>query len=1048
MALHLTVRNSSFHPDTLVGCDSRYWHLVGRTYYADLDTMVNYTTLTGVQNAVGCDSIIAMHISVPASSNVIDSIINCGPYRWTDGVLYSQSIDGPTCLSTNQAGCDSTSTLHLEIYQTVNVYDIDTVCDSTVWLGNTYTTSGFYFEPHTNVIGGVCDSLYYFDLTVYNTHYAPVDVVVGRNWYQWPVTGQWYRTSGDYYKVIPNAVANHCDSVYTLHLELYSDSVATESQTACGSYAWHGQTYTASGVYRDTVRNAVHGVADSIYILHLTLFMPDTLIQTVRACNEYVWNPDTLTASGTYFHYDRNVIGGVCDRVYRLDLTIQQTYSDSMTVNTCGGYDWRGHHYIRSGNYSEIVPRDAVNACDSIFKLNLTVYTEYNVVDNQVACDAFYWAPANRTFVNDTTVIDTLYTVLHCDSIVTLNLHLEHSSDRVSHRNYEACDSYTWPLTGRTYTASATATYTLSDGHTCDSTITLHLTIHPIVTTVQTQTACESYTWRGTTYTATGSYYDTIISSHGCDSILNLQLDVYQHHRNAVFFDTACDSYTWHGLTYTASTTAPTFVTLTTHGCDSTVNLHLTVNNSRSVVLTRVHCDSFTWHGATYTASTNTPTYHTQTSQGCDSTETLNLTINYSTSSILDTAVCTSLTWVDGNTYTASTTTPTFTYLGGNAVGCDSTVTLHLTIQDNGSTFDLESCDSLEWNNHIYRVSTTEVLHYLNAAGCDSAVTYNLQVHPSVTTEDHVFACDSVVWHGNTYTYRPVDAVYHTQSSYGCDSAVVLDLTLNRSSSAVVVDTTCDTYTWHGTTYTASTNLGDATYISTNAAGCDSTTLLLLTVNHSVATSFYDHAVDVYVWNGVSYNVTGAYVQTFTTVDGCDSVVTLNLIMVDFPEPQILIHNDRLLMVDHYPNGSDYIDYYAYRWYRNNTLIPNATDDHYNHANYQVLSGCYYVEVPVDAAQSMWVPSNTICVGQGIDDVVAADFTIYPNPIQSGSQVVVRTTVTAGMLTLYDQQGRQMMRRAVEGETTTFVADYPAGVYTLRMETSEGASVVKKLIIR
>jgi len=1048
LALQLTVRNSSFCPDTLVGCDSRYWHLVGQIYYADLDTVVNYTALTGVQNAAGCDSIIAMHISVPTSSTIIDSIVNCGPYRWTDGVLYSTSIDGPTCLGTNQAGCDSTSILHLEVYQTVNVYDVDTVCDSTVWLGNTLTTSGFYFEPHPNVIGGVCDSLYYFDLTVYATHYAPVETVVQRNWYQWPRTGQWYRTSGDYYKVISNAVANHCDSVYTLHLELYGDSVATEAQTACSSYFWHGRNYTASGIYRDTVHNAVHGVADSIYILQLTLFMPDTLIQTVRACNEYVWTPDTLTASGTYFHYDRNVIGGVCDRVHRLNLTIQQTYTDSVMVSVCGGYDWRGSRYSRSGDYTNIVPRDAVNACDSIFKLHLIVSTEYNVVDNQTACDAFYWAPSNRTFMRDTTVVDTLYTVLHCDSIVTLNLHIEHSASRVSHRNYDACGSYTWPLTGRTYTASAVDSYSFSDGHTCDSTITMHLTIHPIVTTVLTQSACETYSWRGNTYTTSGSYFDTTFSRQGCDSILNLQLSVYQHHRNAVVYDTACDTYTWHGHTYTANTTLPTFDTLTTHGCDSTVNLRLTVYQSRSAVDTRVYCDSFTWHGTTYTASTNTPTYQTLTSEGCDSLVTLHLTINYSSSSILDTAVCTSLTWVDGNTYTASPTTPTYTYQGGNAVGCDSTVTLHLAIMDNGSVFDLESCDSIEWNGAMYYNTTSEVLHYINVAGCDSSVTYNLQIHPSATTVDTVFACDSVEWHGDTYTYQPVDAVYHALTVHGCDSAVVLDLTLNRSSNAVVFDTACDTYTWNGVTYTASTNLGDASFVTTNAVGCDSTTYLLLTINHSVETSFSDHAVDVYVWNGVSYNVTGAYVQTLTTVDGCDSVVTLNLVMIDFPMPQILVHNDRLLMVNHYPDGADYVEYYAYRWYRNNTLIPGATEDHYNHANYEMLSGCYYAEVPVDAAHSMWVPSNTICIGQGIDEVESLDFTLYPNPILSGSQVVVRSTVTAGTLTLYDQQGRQMMRHAVEGETTTISVDYPAGVYTLRMETLEGESVVKKLIIR
>ena len=57
---------------------------------------------------------------------------------------------------------------------------------------------------------------------------------------------------------------------------------------------------------------------------------------------------------------------------------------------------------------------------------------------------------------------------------------------------------------------------------------------------------------------------------------------------------------------------------------------------------------------------------------------TLNLTINYS-SSVTDTHIaCDSFIWIDGNTYTASNNTAIDTLV--NAVGCDSIVTLNLTI--------------------------------------------------------------------------------------------------------------------------------------------------------------------------------------------------------------------------------------------------------------------------------------------------------------------------------------------------------------------------------
>ena len=42
--------------------------------------------------------------------------------------------------------------------------------------------------------------------------------------------------------------------------------------------------------------------------------------------------------------------------------------------------------------------------------------------------------------------------------------------------------------------------------------------------------------------------------------------------------------------------------------------------------------------------------------------------------------------------------------------------------------------------------------------------------------------------------------------------------------------TACDSYTWNGSTYTAS---GVYTFATTNAAGCDSTAILNLTINNS-----------------------------------------------------------------------------------------------------------------------------------------------------------------------------------------------------------------------
>lgn len=149
---------------------------------------------------------------------------------------------------------------------------------------------------------------------------------------------------------------------------------------------------------------------------------------------------------------------------------------------------------------------------------------------------------------------------------------------------------------------------------------------------------------------------------------------------------TECGSYTWiNGVTYTSSTNTPTYTFAggAANGCDSIVTLNLTINPVASGVDIQTACGSYTWlNGVTYTNSTNTPTYTFAggAANGCDSIVTLNLTINPVASGVDAQVACGSYTWLNGVTYTSSTNTPTYTFIGGAANGCDSIVTLSLTV--------------------------------------------------------------------------------------------------------------------------------------------------------------------------------------------------------------------------------------------------------------------------------------------------------------------------------------------------------------------------------
>jgi gliding motility-associated-like protein len=137
--------------------------------------------------------------------------------------------------------------------------------------------------------------------------------------------------------------------------------------------------------------------------------------------------------------------------------------------------------------------------------------------------------------------------------------------------------------------------------------------------------------------------------------------------------------YSWNGLSITSAGSQS--VTLTNAaGCDSVVTLDLAVSQNLIGTDIQSACGSFTWlDGNTYTSSTNTPVYTIVggNANGCDSIVNLNLTINQSSSSSIAVASCGPFYAPNGQTYTESSS---FSYVIPNANGCDSTITVNLTI--------------------------------------------------------------------------------------------------------------------------------------------------------------------------------------------------------------------------------------------------------------------------------------------------------------------------------------------------------------------------------
>ncbi len=244
-------------------------------------------------------------------------------------------------------------------------------------------------------------------------------------------------------------------------------------------------------------------------------------------------------------------------------------------------------------------------------------------------------------------------------------------------------------------------------------------------------------------------------------------------------------------------TTTGTFIDTLTNslGCDSIITTNLTVNSTATGTDIITSCTPITWiDGNTYSISTNTPTDTIVggAANGCDSIVTLNLTINSTVTGTDVITSCTPITWIDGNTYSASTNTPTFTIVGGSAAGCDSIITLNLTINSAATFTDIQTIcgNNFTWIDGINYTANTNLptVTFIGGAvnGCDSIVTLNLTLTTPTKITNVFNECEgfSVTVGTNTYTTTGI----FTDIINNCDT-IVTDLTINPAPQLTLIKT-------------------------------------------------------------------------------------------------------------------------------------------------------------------------------------------------------------------------------------------------------------------
>ncbi len=232
-------------------------------------TAGTFTVSLTANNTCGTSTKTMVVMVKASSASTTTASICAGCTYMFNGIAYTEA-GTYTAHLTNAIGCDSIATLLLSIKAKTSSTTTISVCASSlpfIWNGNTYNAIGTYDVHLTNAAG--CDSTATLILKAktVTTSVTNASVCVG-SYYSF--NGNNYTTAGTYIAHLTNI--DGCDSLATLVLTEKMPSVSTTNIAICASalpYSWHGVTFTNAGTNTAHLTNAAG--CDSAATLILTV---------------------------------------------------------------------------------------------------------------------------------------------------------------------------------------------------------------------------------------------------------------------------------------------------------------------------------------------------------------------------------------------------------------------------------------------------------------------------------------------------------------------------------------------------------------------------------------------------------------------------------------------------------------------------------------------------------------------------------------------------------------------------------------------------------
>lgn len=563
-------------------------------------------------------------------------------------------------------------------------------------------------------------------------------------------------------------------------------------------------------------------------------------------------------------------------------------------VALCEGdeVEFGGITYSEEGKYIDTL--DLGGACGTILLLDVDIKNAENVELTASICEGESYQLGNSSYDASGFYSENFSTGSGCDS--TVYLQLEVKSEFLEEVEAEICTGQSFVFGSIEIDEEDFYEFTFTTAEGCDSTYEINLSVGSGFQTEIEASICagEVYEIGDEEFENSGVYTLNYETTGGCDSIVQLELTVNNLAVEKLDISICEGSEFIVGNESFENSGDYNIQLQTTAGCDSLVELNLEVIDEFEEEIEAFICEgsSFEFGGEDLDESgVYNETF--QSSAGCDSTVELTLEVFAEMTTEMFEQICEGESFeLEGEDFDESGNYEVVVNNGGD---CNTTILLELLVSPVYETsFVEEICEgeSFTIGDNDYDSSGNYLINLSTVSGCDSIIELNLQVGEIYDEEEFVSICQ-----GESYTFGNIDlnleGTYSLdfESALGCDSSVTLNLEIEPNIEQEIQAEICagGTYFYEGAEFD---DEGEYEFEYSSVNGCDSLVVLVLNVSDEIENEAFASVCEgsTYQFGDEELDEAGTYSESFVTSTGCDSTVVLTLMIDDEIESETSVN--------------------------------------------------------------------------------------------------------------------------------------------------------------